>query len=188
MGSSGLRLRWRASTRGVQALIPCPQAPARSTSWSARSARPLPELSVLSPSAPTPASPGLRSSGAHPQAPSAPAPSVPVLESPGPHPRASPLCFCQRGSPTPSPLPQCAALGLRRRGAARGNAAGADPGAAAPTPAQLLAGHGDPGSRRLRDPHTAAPPRLREEARPVLGLGGTAPGREVSGCARAVPL
>lgn len=46
---------------------------------------------------------------------------------------------------------------------------------------------GTPGSRWLRDPQTAAP-RRREEARPALGLGGTAPGQEVSGCARAVPL
>lgn len=125
---------------GVQGLIPCGEAPARCTSWSARSARPLPAPSVLSPSAPTPAPQGLRASGAYSPAPSAPVLSDPVLDSPGPHPPASPLCFCQRGSPTPSPLPQCAAPRLRRRGAARENAAGAHPGAAAPTLAQLLAG------------------------------------------------
>lgn len=70
---------------------------------------------------------------------------------------------------------------------ARGRAAGAHLGGATPTPAQLLAGLRDPGSRRLRDRRTAAP-RRREDARPAPGLERTEPGLGVSGCARAVPL
>lgn len=117
---------------------------------------------------------------------SSPAPSVPVLESLGPNPRASPLCFCQRGSPDSLPFPGvCSAEAPRQGGPRERN--GNTPRAATPTPAQLLAGLGNPGSRWLSCRRTAVP-RRQEEARPAPGLGGTTPGQWVSGCARAVPL
>lgn len=153
-----------------------------------RSAQPLPAPPVLSPGAPTLAPLRPCAAGAHPQDSLLHQRQVSLSWTALAltH-RDSPLCLCQRGSPDSLPFPGYAALGPRRRDEARGSAAAAYPGAAPPTPAQLLAGLRDPRSGWFHDRPAAAPGR-RVEARPGSGLGGTAPGQGVWGRARAVPL
>lgn len=130
---------------GVQGLLPGRRTPARWTSWSA----PKPPVPASAPGSQplrpnSGASRWVRCCCVPARSASSPAPSVPVLDSLGPHPQASPLCFCQRGSPTPSPFLGCAVLGPQEE-AARASATGTHPG---PRPRPLhkfLLGSGTPG-------------------------------------------
>lgn len=117
---------------------------------------------------------------------SSPAPSVPDLDSSGPHQSRATLLL-PAWQPRLPPLSRGAQLWGPKESCGPRGSGGCTPGAVVPTLAQLLAGLGDPRSRRLRHQRTAATQR-QEEARPEPGLEGATPRLGVSGCARAVPL
>ena len=161
---------------GVRGLLRCRRAPACCTSWSARSAQPLPAPRGLSPCAPTLASLGWCAGVHTPKnrfftSAKCPCPRPSTLE---------PVHFASASVAvrTPSPFPGCAALGPQGEGARR--SAAEHLRAAAQTPAQLLAGLGDPQSHWLSHRRTADPGR-QKEVRPVPGPGGTSPGQGCRG-------
>lgn len=144
---AGLRPRGRGGGRragGPGFALPL-AVPVRGTSWSApERAAPVraPRSRCRRPN--SDASKSVRCGRAPARPPSSPEPSVPVLDSPGPRPRASPLRFCQRGSPDSLPFPEVRNAGAPRRAAARGRAVGAHCGPRRRRLHNFFAGLGDP--------------------------------------------
>lgn len=99
---------------GVRGLLPSRPVPVRCTSWSVLKCAA--SASVSRSSQPrrlnSPASKAAYCGLAPAGSPPSPTPAPPILDCPSPHPSASPLSFCQRGSPDSLPF-----LGVRGTGA-----------------------------------------------------------------------